>query len=130
MSASVKVFRIPDGNGGTKYQIMNPDGSWTDTDAEGTPLTEQQGSEANVPPSGESVPVSSARKKKKARSEGYVYMSVKMTQEDYDLLSKYIYWSSLQREPLSRCSLAYRLLMEKIRKDREFQQYLKNKAAF
>ena len=118
MSDSPKVFRLPDGKGGTRYRIMTPEGEWLDTDESGTPLKEEALHEDA------SQNAVRAQRTKGKKREG-VFMSIKMSQEDYDLLSKYIYWSCLQRGPITRSSLAYRLLMERIRKDREFQEYLR-----
>ena len=121
MSDTVKVFKLPDGNGGTRYRIMTPSGEWLDTDESGTPLKEK-----TAPSPGDMSRKESPARKKSGKARDGVFMSIKMSQEDYDLLTKYIYWSSLQREPISRSGLAYRLLMAHISKDREFQEYRKN----
>ena len=112
-----KVFKLPDGKGGTKYQIMTADGEWLDTDEEGHILGE-------APDSPEPAAVKAPRKKGKAAAPSRsTFLSVQFRQEDYDLLSKYVFWYSLNHEPISRSGLAQQLVMERIRKDKEFQEF-------
>ena len=119
MDNKPRVFRIPDGKGGTKYQIMTKDGQWLDTDEDGNTLGKEEEAPATMPQE------QSRGKGLGKNCPGHVFMSIKMTQEDYEILSKYVYWHSLNREPLSRSALAYRLLMDHIRKDRDFQEFRK-----
>ena len=115
MDDSAKVFKLPDGRGGTKYQIMTGDGRWLDCDESGnllssgvgTPRSEQEG------------------KGQKGKRGKTVFMSVPLESGEYDLIVKYVYWHSLHREPISRSGLAHRLLMERISSDKEFQEFLK-----
>ena len=119
MNEFSKVFKLPDGKGGTKYQIMTADGVWLDTDEEGNILEK-------APDSPEPAAVKAPRRKgKAATSSRSTFLSVQFRQEEYDLLSKYVFWYSLNREPVSRSGLAQRLVMERIRKDKEFQDFLK-----
>lgn len=117
MNESVKVFRMPDGKGGTRYQIMTAHGEWLDTDENGNLLQKDVG----LP---EPAPVKGAQSKGK-KSKPYVNLTVKVHPEEYDLITKYTYWHSYHRKPVSRSSLARELMLERIRKDREFQDFLK-----
>ena len=50
---------------------------------------------------------------------------MKIPNEEYRLLSSYVFWRNLTKGECSRSELLLRAGMEVIRKDREFREFLK-----
>ena len=128
-----KVFKIPDGEGGTRYRIQTPDGLWHDTDESGNllgedPVKTEEKQQAGMPspvsisptPKGRSRPV----KQPDEKGRRYVNFSIQISQEDYKLLSDYVHWRSLFKEECSRGGFLLKLGLDTIRKDREFRDFL------
>lgn len=112
---AAKVFRFPDGKGGTIFRIQSPAGGWIETDENGTPLSERREEETSRP---ERTP------RKAATGKGRL-LSVHLSEEDFSLVREYIRWRCFFKEEVTRSEFAGRVLMERIRKDREFQEFRK-----
>jgi hypothetical protein len=111
---AAKVFRFPDGKGGTIFRIQSPTGGWIETDENGTPLSERK--------EDSSLPVKTPRKA--ATGKGRL-LSVHLSEEDFSILREYIRWRCFFKEEVTRSEFVGRVLMERIRKDREFQEFRK-----
>ena len=118
----LKVFKLPDGKGGTRYQIQSPEGRWIDTDAEGNPLVT-----LDPVPAGESSPPSAVRPKKKTGGKkGRSFsLTVRMSAEEYKAFSDYVHWRCISKESTSRTQFALGVLLDAVRKDRDYREYLR-----
>ena len=113
MKTGMRVFKIPDGNGGIIFKVQTPDGQWHDTDEQGNflPVKEEtqagSGQEAHAP----------------GPSQGN--LSVRFSKEEYKELSDYVYWRCMYKEVCSRASFLLNLGLDAIRKDREYREFRK-----
>ncbi len=112
---ALRVFKIPDGQGGIIYQVQTPDGQWHDTDENGTPLKKKADhlsrstDKGNDPSSCQTVSFSFRNP------------------EDFDLLESYCFFRTQHdRRRYSRSEIIVELLTGAIRKDKEFSQYNKS----
>ena len=114
-----KVLRFPDGKGGTTYRIQSPSGGWIETDENGTPLSGREEEKPHVEPRPPRAP---ARKPSREKS-GLV--SIHLTGEDLSLYKEYIRWRNFYKEQVSLSGFAGKVVMERVRKDREFMEFRK-----
>lgn len=111
----MKVFKIPDGEGGIRYRVQTPDGQWHDTDENGTPLKK------NI------ERISRNPKKRKDSSSCQTISFSFRNPEDFDLLESYcLFRTQNERRRYSRSEIIVELLTGAIRKDKEFSQYNKS----
>lgn len=118
----LKVFKLPDGKGGTRYQIQSPDGRWIDTDAEGNPLVTP---EPVITGEGSSSPAGRPRKKTGGKKERSTSLTIRMSAEEYKAFSDYIHWRCISKESTSRTQFALGVLLDVVRKDRDYREYLR-----
>ena len=122
---ALKVFKIPDGKGGTAYQVQTPDGKWHPSDQAGNILSQEEQSEQAV------TPVLLPKDRHTARTADapkgdprYGSVSIRMPKDRFDLLTKYIDWRTLYRQRCSKASFLLSCAMEVIRKDKDFKEFL------
>ena len=127
-----KVFKIPDGDGGIRYRIQTPDGLWHDTDESGnllgedSPKTEDKVQDPTAAPFRQRKETVRSPKPQSEKARHYVNFSIQIPQEDYRMLSDYVHWRSLFKQECSKGGFLLKLGMDTIRKDREFQLFIKN----
>ncbi len=125
-----KVYKIPDGNGGITYQTQSSDGKWHITDENGNPISEEcaeQDSDTNHNLLKNGMKIMPRRKKNVSSADGlsYVQYSIKIPNEEYKILSSYVYWRNLVKGKISRAELLLQVCMDVIRKDKEFWEFIK-----
>ena len=122
---ALKVFKIPDGKGGITYQVQTPEGQWHASDEAGNILSQQEPATQSV------TPISIPKGKHAAKTADapkddsrYGSVSIRMTRDKFDLLTKYIDWRTLYRQRCSKASFLLSCAMEVIRKDKDFKEFL------
>ena len=122
-----KVFKIPDGMGGVTYQVQTPDGEWHLTDQNGNFLTEDSHKEETP-----DVSIPKARKPRKKspakKDSDFVNFSLQIPKEDYRIISNYVLWMSLFKEPVSRAGFMLQTVLDAVRRDREYREFKKKNA--
>ena len=125
---ALKVYKIPDLNGGITYQVQTPDGKWHLTDPQGNFLPEKKEDTAD---SATSIPKEKRTRKKspsRRKDEPYQAFSMKISKEVHKRVSDYVYWRNLYKEPCSRSSVFIDAVLEFIQKDREYREFQKRNA--
>ena len=131
----MKIFEIPDKNGKITYRVQTPDGVWHNTDKEGNflPEAEEDAPREKDDSSHRSSPLKKRRGGEESRvpsnSKKTAIITLHFTMEDYELFSNYIRWRCLYREECSRSSFAAKLILEAIRKDKDFKAFKENRVA-
>ena len=121
-----RVFKIPDGQGGWKFQIQSPEGLWIDTDESGTPLTQDSPAGLDSPEPGPSRSQKETKKKGAPyRERGFVSFSVQIPREDYKALSDYVHWRALFGDEISKGAFLLKAGLDVIRKDRDYREFRK-----
>lgn len=110
----MKVFKIPDENGGIIYKVQTPDGVWHVTDEQGNFLTESPTENKRE------------RHKKPSKSEGRINLGVAFTPEEYKDFSDYINWRCIFKEKCTKGPFLVKMVKEIIRKDKEYMAFRKN----
>ena len=112
---ALRVFKIPDGQGGIIYQVQTPDGQWHDTDENGTPLKKS--------PRNSSRNTDRNKEPSACQTVSFSFRNP----EDFDLLESYCFFRTQHdRRRYSRSEIIVELLTGAIRKDKEFSQYNKS----
>lgn len=112
-----KVFRFPDGKGGTEFKIMTESGEWIDCDENGVPLKREP---SQSPDSSPSVPAKP--KDRFVRTPVNVYF----TSETIQLLNDFTSWRSLRvHGKASRSEIVQEAVRDFILRDAEFQDFMK-----
>ena len=127
-----KVFKIPDGEGGWKFQIQTLDGEWIDTDGSGNPIPQEGMSHVHpeeVQDTLSPAPVKKRRGRKPKPQDAsqrtdVVNLCIQLSRRDYRLISTYVHWRSLEKEECHRNKVMVAATMEWIRRDREFKEFL------
>ena len=126
---SMRVFKIPDGQGGISYQVQTPDGVWHITDEKGNFLPDQPAEEPHLPveASAEESParpaLSRRRGKEKGVEDGSVHFSMSVPKDQHRIINSYILWQRLCTGKGSMIELFLSAVMDHIRKDKEFKAF-------
>lgn len=119
----MRVFKIPDGQGGISYQVQTPDGQWHLTDENGNFLSEQP-AEASAGESPTRPAVSRRKEKKEKPSEGgIVSFSMGVPKDQHRLITDYILWKRLCGGKDTMMELFISAVMDRIRKDKDFKAF-------
>ena len=119
----MRVFKIPDGQGGISYQVQTPDGEWHITDENGNFLPEQPEEIPAVKSPGRSVISRRKEEKEKPAKGGVVNFSMGVPKEQHRLITDYILWKRLCTGKGSMVELFLSAVMDHIRKDKEFKAF-------
>ncbi len=123
-----KVFKIPDGKGSFTYQIQTSDGKWHITDKIGNPIPERKELPAEIAPKVPATPKTRKSSKKTPIPPGelpYVQFGMRIPKEEHKVFSTYVYWWNLSKGPLSRTEFLLQAGLEAVRRDKEYQEFLK-----
>lgn len=124
---ATKVFKFPDGKGGWTFKVQGRDGIWTETDEEGNPLQEGHAD----PPAPPVIQKERAKGRREAKgSSDTVHLNLKMPSPDYQSLSRYVHWRSLNEDiHLTVTEVVVAAVKEYLKKDRQFVEYQRSREA-
>lgn len=111
----MKVFKIPDDDGNIHYRVQTPDGVWHDTDKDGNFLPQVSLNTSSV--------MQEHKSRRSPKSEGRVNLGVAFSPEEYKAFSDYIHWRCLFKEECSKGPFLVKLVMDVIRKDKEYRAF-------
>ena len=133
MNDAMKVFKIPDGNGGIIFKVQTPDGEWHETDEQGNFLPNKEESKndsgqeekaaeplIDIPKEKKKTPSASPRK----AGDG-INLSIRFSKEEHKELSDYIYWRCMFKGECTRASFILKLCLDAIHRDREYREFRK-----
>ena len=126
-----KVFKMPDGKGGTLYQILTPDGQWLDTDENGNVLSkpeEEKDASLSAPQKNPEGRKKKAKRGASLKDSSIVNFTLHFPAADFKEYSDYIHWRCLFKEECSKVGFLMDLAMDTIRKDRDYREFRKRNA--
>lgn len=123
-----RVCQFPDGNGGFIPHIMDEEGQWHRCDAEGNPIDDTQPAEDDEGPKDERPSRSKEKRKSKSTSTASDFWNfhLQVFGENGRRIQDYLRWKIFtSKERLTFTALITKMILNHIRKDEEYQAYLK-----
>lgn len=126
-----QVLKFPDGEGGYIYKYKDSDGVWKECDADGSIPVSNEGGKAGKTHSGQKASRADSPRghgriiERTSSSEGRFI--VNCSADEADIIRKYRLWSEIiSGQKRTYKDMFLDVLLERIRKDRGFEEFLKN----